>query len=303
LNIYLTDKGASVSRPHELAQRISALALFFGTKRLDAVNGPLCRDYVKERGSVAAAKRELEDFRAAINHHRREGLCNAIVEVVVPEKAAPRERWLSRSEAARLIWAAWRYREIQKGKATDKKSRQHIARFILLGLYTGSRSGAIASASLIPTIGRGYVDLETGIFDRKPKGKKTTKKRQPSIRLPERLLAHIRRWQKLGLANHAVIEFEGKPIKRVSKAFARSVEDAKLGPDVTPHTLRHTAVTWAMQNNADGWNAAAFFGITLEMLERVYGHHRPGSGEDVGKAIMSKPKSQPVRQPVQVASK
>ncbi len=239
------------------------------------MNGPLCRDYVKDRKSLASAKRELEDFRAAINHHRREGLCNAIVEVVVTEKSAPRERWLTRDEAARLIWAAWRYREKQMGQETGRKSRQHIARFILLGLYTGSRAGAIAGASIIPTIGRGHVNLETGIFDRKAKGNKETKKRQPSIRLPDRLLAHIRRWHNRGLANQAVIEFEGKPIKRVPKAFARSVKDAGLGSDVTPHTLRHTAVTWAMQNNADGWDAAAFFGMTLEMLERVYGHHAP----------------------------
>ena len=49
------------------------------------------------------ARRELEDLRAAINHHRREGLCNAIVDVVLPPKSQLAERWLTRSEAARLI--------------------------------------------------------------------------------------------------------------------------------------------------------------------------------------------------------
>ena len=87
------------------------------------------------------ARRELEDLRAAIIHHRREGLCNAIVDVVLPPKPQPRERWLTRSEAARLIWAAWRYREVQKGSPTDSKSRQHVARFILVGLYSGTRLG------------------------------------------------------------------------------------------------------------------------------------------------------------------
>jgi hypothetical protein len=40
------------------------------------------------------ARRELEDLRAAINHHRREGLCSEVVSVVLPEKSAGRELWL-----------------------------------------------------------------------------------------------------------------------------------------------------------------------------------------------------------------
>ena len=38
--------------------------------------------------TAAAARRELEDLRAAINHHRREGLCSEIVSVVLPRAAA-----------------------------------------------------------------------------------------------------------------------------------------------------------------------------------------------------------------------
>ena len=37
--------------------------------------------------TAAAARRELEDLRAAINHHRREGLCSEIVSVVLPREA------------------------------------------------------------------------------------------------------------------------------------------------------------------------------------------------------------------------
>ena len=78
----------------------------------------LCREYVRTRTTDAAARRELEDLRAAINHHRREGLCSKIIEVVLPPEHPARDRWLTRSEAARLIWAAWRCREKQKGLET-----------------------------------------------------------------------------------------------------------------------------------------------------------------------------------------
>jgi integrase len=52
-----------------------------------------------------------------------------------------------------------------------------------------------------------------------------------------------------------VIEFAGKPVDRVAKAFARVAADAGLA-DVTPDVLRHTAVTWAMQNSADPYASA-----------------------------------------------
>ena len=113
------------------------------------------------------ARRELEDLRAAINHHRKEGLCNEIIEIVLPPKSAPRERWLTRSEAAKMIREAWRYQEISSGKATGRHSRRHIARFMLVALYTGTRSGAICGAAIRPAIGRGYVDLVEGVFYRR----------------------------------------------------------------------------------------------------------------------------------------
>jgi hypothetical protein len=60
-----------------------------------------------------------------------------MIEVVLPPERPARERWLTRSEAARILWAAWRYREIQKGKRTDRRSRQHIAKFILVARGQG----------------------------------------------------------------------------------------------------------------------------------------------------------------------
>src|SRR5216684_8196572 len=136
-------RAASQSRPKETAGRIDRLLEFFGDKMLSGINGELCRAYVAQRSTDAAARRELEDLRAAINHHRREGLCSQIVEVVLPEERPERERWLTRAEAARMIRAAWRYREMQMGVATDRRTRRHIARFILVALYTGTRSGAV----------------------------------------------------------------------------------------------------------------------------------------------------------------
>src|SRR6516164_3060955 len=130
LNIYLADKARKQARPDETRQRVLMLAQFWKSFTLADVNGKRCREYAAWRVgqnwksarpestgnaprlvTTAAARRELEDLRAAINHHRREGLCSEIVSVALPEKPKSREQWLSRSEVAKLLRAAWRARQ------------------------------------------------------------------------------------------------------------------------------------------------------------------------------------------------
>jgi integrase len=275
--IYFQDVAPGHARPQETAQRAEALLGFFGDKTLSFINRANCKAYVAHRGSMAAARRELEDLRAAVNHHRREGLCSEIIEVVLPKRPRRREQWLTRSQAAGLLWAAWRARQMDanvQGEVTKRAVGKHIARFILVGLYTGTRAGAICGASLDRVSGRGFIDLERGVFYRRAEGARETKKRQPPVPLPPRLLAHLRRWGRLGICTSAVVEWGGKPVGRVNKGFAKAARAAGLD-GVSPHTLRHTAATWLMQNGADLWEAAGFLGMTVEMLERNYGHHHP----------------------------
>ena len=264
LNIYLNDKAPKHSDPSITKARVMILADFWGEKTLADVNGTTCREYVGWRKAQprrsakpdvtgrrarmvteAGARRELEDLRSAINHHRKEGLCSEVVGVALPEKSEPHDDWLTRSEAARIIWAAWRARQKMGEGITDRPVGRHLARFILVGLYTGTRHAAICSAAFTKAIGRGHINLDNGVFYRRPQGAKQTNKRQTPVRLPERLLAHLRRWNRLGIAKHAVVEWNGKPVASVRKSFEAAVSAAGIGRHITPHILRHTAATWA----------------------------------------------------------
>jgi integrase len=71
-----------------------------------------------------------------------------------------------------------------------------------------------------------------------------------------------------------VIEWNGRPVKRITKAFRNVVRELGL-KDVTPHTLRHTAATWLMQRGVPMWQAAGYLGMTEKQLEDGYGHHHP----------------------------
>lgn len=269
--LYARDRAMKTARPRETLARLDRLLRWWGGGLLSDVTGANCRAYATERGAEQAARRELEDLRAAIRHHRMEGFCRETVEVILPQKSLPRTRWLTRAEVARLLLTAWRHRVEQGSTVTMKRPWRHVARFIILALYTGTRAGAVCSASFRSTDGKGWVDLDRGVFYRRPVGQRDTKKRRPPVPLPGPLLAHLRRWARV--QTHPV-EFRGKSVKDVDRAF-RAVAEAAGLPDVTPHILRHTAATWLMQDGVDKWEAAGFLGMTPETLDANYAHHHP----------------------------
>jgi integrase len=97
----------------------------------------------------------------------------------------------------------------------------------------------------------------------------------PTVPLPRRLFAHLRRWVANGIVSEYFVEWNGRPVKSVKTAFKTALRLAKVSGRISPHTLRHTAATWLMQNGVDKWEAAGFLGMSVEMLDRVYGHHHP----------------------------
>jgi integrase len=151
--------------------------------------------------------------------------------------------------------------------------------FILLGLYTGRRKEAILSLRWP------QVNLEAGTIDFEIAGRQRTNKRRGTIRIPPRLLPHLKRARKRGSDLGYVLHDHGARIGDIKKGFAAACRRAGL-EGVSPHTLRHTAATWLMQGGADLWQASGFLSMSMETLQRVYGHHHPdwmkGAAEILG---------------------
>jgi len=294
LSIYLDDCSHRHANQKRFRARIARLNEFWGGTPLSSVNASTCRRYVKHRGNPGGARRDLEDLRAAINHHAKQGLHRGVVRVALPNKGGPRDRWLTRAEVARLLRACWRTREIQtihRGRRRGTKVSthyyplRHVARFILIALYTGTRPGAVMTASFVRGAGKSFADLERGIFYRLAEGRRATNKRQPPVPLPPRLLAHMRRWVRLGIAKEYFVEWKGKPVQSVKVGYGRAISLARLSGKVTPHTLRHTAATWLMQAGVSIWEAAGFLGMSPAMVEEIYGHHHPAHMRGAAQAI------------------
>jgi integrase len=314
LSVYVDDKGDSIANRRVFEASILRLNEFFGDLMLSEVSTQTCKGYAKSRGAVwskakdghdqitgaGGARRDLEDLRSAIGHHASENLHRENVSVWLPPRGEPRDRWLTRSEVARLLWTCWRYREVQtihrgelKGEQieTDKRPLRHLCRFILIASYTGTRAGAIATAAMTRLEGRSFVDLERGLFYRLAQGRRATNKRQPPAPVPPRLLAHMRRWVRRGIVREFFVEWNGKPVASVKTALASAVGFADLSTqdgNITPHTFRHTAATWLMQRGADIWQASGYLGMSPEILTKTYGHHHPDYMRGAANAITTK---------------
>jgi hypothetical protein len=86
LAIYLDDTASRQASRSKFEGRIGRLNEYWGGKKLAEVTGETCREYVRQRGNVGGARRDLEDLRAAIEHHAKEGLHRGVVRVTLPEK-------------------------------------------------------------------------------------------------------------------------------------------------------------------------------------------------------------------------
>lgn len=82
LSIYDDDRGSRQANQALFESRLQRLNEFWGNKRLADVTGKTCRAYMAHCGSVGGARRDLEDLRAAINHHAKEGYHRGTVRVV-----------------------------------------------------------------------------------------------------------------------------------------------------------------------------------------------------------------------------
>ncbi|ALN73572.1 site-specific integrase [Aureimonas sp. AU20] len=280
LNVYGREKGPDTARPAETASALLRLDAFWGKMKASDILGPTCRAYTEHRGRPAAARRDLEVLRAAVKHYKREYGMEAEPVFTLPPKSIPRERWLTRDEVAKLVWVCYR------SKGNDK--RLHLVRFILIAVYTGTRHDAILRLQWMPNTTGGWADLQSARLYRRPALTRETKKRTPTIRIPDRLLAHMRRWKKQDQGILNVIHYQGRAIGRLEKSFRSAREDAGLGEDVIPHALRHTAITWLMQAGVNINEVSGFTGVTTEELQRTYWHHSPDFHSSIATARMSR---------------
>lgn len=261
--LYAEEHAPTVADPARIGYAIQALLPFWGALPCTAVRAETCRRYAATRAAgPGTVRKELGTLRAALNWCAREGYLLGAPPVTLPRPPRSTQRALTRPEAAQLLRTARRL------------GLRHVAHFILVGLYTGTRRDAILGLRLTgPATTGGWFDLGKGVMYRLGSAERETRKRRPPVRLPRQLRAHARRWQAAG-ATWAV-EWQGARVGSIKTAWRHLVAETGLDWAPTPHTLKHTAITWAIEAGASITDAAGFFGTSTETIERVYWHLSP----------------------------
>jgi integrase len=271
LSDYGNERGLRVVAPRAIGCAIEALLSYWTGMTVAEVTPRTCEQYVMKRAKAAnTVRRELNVLQTAINYAFQTGRLNRRVSVVLPQAPQPRDRWLTRKEAAGLLRATLRSQAV----------RLYLPLFILIALYTGRRKEAILSLRWSQVdLDKQWINFDHG---------RRTNKRRGRIPIPPRLIPHLRRARRRGTELGYVIHRDGERIGDLKKGFAAACERARL-LDVTPHVLKHTAITWAMQNAIDPWQAVGFFATSLPTLMRVYGHHHPEHMREAAKAVCKRP--------------
>jgi hypothetical protein len=155
LNHYGANRAPQLAHPELVGYHLVPLLKHFGESTCWDVNAETCKTYVDRRRAgelgrsvkEGTARRELVTLSAALGFAYEQRKLSQPISVGLPRESEPRRRWLKRNEAAVLIAGALGITVT----AFDIKSRKpvkwgrlyqpsyHVARFILIGLYTGPR--------------------------------------------------------------------------------------------------------------------------------------------------------------------
>jgi integrase len=267
-------------------------------KKLSEVNGGNCRRYVLWRTSQTrkahtnskrppvkisdqTARHDLKTLRAAIRWFKAEHEPSLTVPTVtLPKKVSSRvDYWLSRDAVAARLRAARR-----------TPQACHLIRVLLIGVYTGTRPGAIFNLRWLPSPSCGWVDLEAGVLHRRGSTVRPSNKRQPPAKIHAKLLPFLRRWRKADAARGivSVVHYQGKPIRKLRRSWESVAIAAGAVHRDGPHIMRHTAATWLMRSGVSPYEAAGYLGMSPETLWETYGHHHPDHQDDAARATGKK---------------
>lgn len=259
---YSQDREANGSSKARLASLWKQLEPHFGYKLGKAITKQDCRDYAAMRKrlgkSPSTIKTELEALRACLRwHYGKEAPI-----IVAPAPSKPRERYLTKEEADRLLGAI---------------ETPHVRTFVELALSTGARMGALLDLTW------DRVDFTHGTIDFRPAGKATTNKRRVIVPMNSRARKALETAFAGRLTDH-VIEYGGKPVASVKRAIAAAAR--RSGVPCSPHVFRHTAGVWMAQSDVPMQKIAQFLGHTsTRITEHTYARYSPRFMADAAQAL------------------
>jgi integrase len=182
--------------------------------------------------------RELVTLRAALRFAKTEKWIKEVPFIEVPSQPKPRDRWLTRDEADRLL---------------SESQALHVRTFLAVCLYSAARSTAVLELTW------DRVDPVAGVIDF---GTVAGGKGRAIVPIADSLRPYLLKAQSAATCRF-VVEHGSKRVGSVKTGVRAAARRAKL-TGVSPHVLRHTAATWM-----------AMAGVPIEQIARMLGHSDP----------------------------
>lgn len=239
-----------------VAYKVQALTRHLGWLQVSDYRAAHTRSYVATRRAEGRAdgtiREELAKLSSAFHWAASEQIIPAAPIIKGNLTVKPRSRWLTHEEADKLLKSCLSH---------------HVRLFVMLGLHTGARPGAILELTW------SQVDLDRRLVDY---GEKLGGKPRAVVPINDTLLPALIEAQAIATTDH-VVEYAGRGITRIRDTIAATAARAGIEP-LTPHCLRRTCGHWLMQAGASIEEVAAVLGhrdtaTTHRVYARLYPEH------------------------------
>ncbi|HEY5827216.1 MAG TPA: site-specific integrase [Hyphomicrobiaceae bacterium] len=261
-DLYVKDREAEQkSALYRIKQCRAVIKPHFGALVASAIEKKTCTNYIKLRRNIgvsdATIRTELSYLSAALKFAVDMKLLSSRPRIWRPSQGRPRAHLndfhLDRAEVDRLLEAA--------------AATPHLLLFIIMALATAGRPLHILQLTWDRVdFLRGTINLDDPDQDRTAKGRAFVPMNDDARRvlLEARSIAETK----------YVVEFNGKPLKRVKGALERAAKRA--GVKVSPYVLRHTSAVWMAEAGVPLEEIAQYLGHTnVEITRKHYARFSP----------------------------
>lgn len=243
-----------------------ALMATFGEMRPDQITVDDCRGYSASRAasgiSTGSIWTELGHLRIVCRWAAKHGMIERAPFIELPQKPAPRDRYLTDPEIHRLLQA---------------DAEPHVRLAIMLMLATAGRVTAILELTWDRVdFDRNQIDLRLDALG--------PRKGRAVVPMTATIRAALSKATEDAMTDH-VIEWAGRRVRSIRTGFSGAVKNAGL-TDVTPHVLRHTAGVKMAAAGVPMHKISQFLGHSNTVVtERVYARFAPDHLSDAAAAL------------------
>ena len=264
LEAYEADRTDKVLALDRLQGAAGALKLSLGPLRVDQITQARWDIYAANRVSrprprqtghkpspvsPGTLRREFNVLRAALRLAWKQGYLLKPPTLEPPADSAPRDRYLSKEEARRLI---------------DAAKTPHVQLFVALAVFTGARRGSILSLTW------DRVNFDRQMIDFQEPGRQLTRKRRAIVPITSGLLPYLQAAHEIRLGTH-VVAYEGRAVPTGLRwSFKKLCIAAKLGWNPTPHHIKHSVASWMAMDRVPIDQAADWLATDPGTLRRTY---------------------------------